>query len=459
VTIALRNFEAGDVVLAEPPAIVFKTDNGYFGLFNAFLDAPTETQRAILEMHHTPVDDIEIVLTDPRQSVVSDEIRRYYSSVTFEYAARLDERLARNLVSIVDSNAHAYSTQQDTKAGDTTPDSMALFVVGSKIEHSCAPTCSYRNTETGMLEYLAEVPIKQGDRLSFSYAPTVYELPRNLRQEFLLTNKNFVCHCKRCVGLDECVPLTCCEACKGGVIFQNGSEEWMCAVCGWKGMSTDDILGQVEMQEALTSKVVAIKASLQSGVDLETFAESLSVQSLLADELHSLHWLHPMSLDIVSLLACAFARMLMKEGQSAYQLAGILRTSAVCQLQHILWVQRSVSVVQGSVTLTDAAASLEGKSMYQVTLSPEVGEVETILDMLVNGERPLHDNTVVAHHVFSAGLDLALAGHADLAAKLYTRYRHVLSRWKTLSAENRQNIDLLVESNGQDNRFENHLLR
>ena len=44
VTIATRDFQAGDVVLAELPAIIFKADNEYFGLWNAYLAAPEEKQ-------------------------------------------------------------------------------------------------------------------------------------------------------------------------------------------------------------------------------------------------------------------------------------------------------------------------------------------------------------------------------------------------------------------------------
>ena len=125
--------------------------------------------------------------------MISDELRRYYASAAVECVSELHEILARNLVSIAESNAHSYNTRNsgtvNVSIGDMILDSVALYVLGSKIEHSCAPNLSYRNTEIGMLEYLAETPLVEGDRLTFSYAPTIYETPRKERHNFLETNK------------------------------------------------------------------------------------------------------------------------------------------------------------------------------------------------------------------------------------------------------------------------------
>lgn len=476
VTIATRDFEAGDIVLAEPPAIVFSTDNGYFGVWNAYLEAPEETKRAILEMHHTPIpageEGIVFILMDPRQRMIADELRRFYASSSVEYQMELHEALARNLVAVVDANAHSYTTRDagsvlSKSAGDdpnTLPDTLALYALGSKLEHSCAPNVSYRNTRDGMLEYIAETPIKEGDRVTFSYAPNIFEKSREYRRLSLETDRQFVCNCKRCAGLDECVPLTCAE-CNEGVIFQTASDgHWSCVMCSWEGPNTHDILQQVEKQAEFASKAVSIRESYQTeGVDQTAFDKTLRLQIQLAQRIHALHWLHPMLLDIVSTLASSFARGAMQSGQTPEQVTHLLRLSALCQLHRMIWIQRNVAIVHGLLPLKDAVVGIHGKAAYRVSLSPTVNEIESAIETLVgggndDGERPLHDNTVLAYHVFHAGLDLILAGHVQLATQLYTRYQGVLSRWKNLSSESQQRITLLVDSNGADNRFENHLI-
>lgn len=170
-------------------------------------------------MHHDAVfsgereDMMTYILTVPRQRMISDELRRYYASVSSEYSSTLHESIARKLISIVDYNAHSYSSNQTSFGSKNT----ALCVIGSKIERSCAPNLSYRSTETGMLEYVVgESPIKEGDRLSFSYAPGIYELPRAIRRHFLEVNKGFTCQCERCLGFDECSPVVCVHG-NGGV--------------------------------------------------------------------------------------------------------------------------------------------------------------------------------------------------------------------------------------------------
>lgn len=466
VTIATRDLEPGEVVLSEPPAIVFDDSNGYFGLFNAFLNAPQETKDVIMEMHHTPIteENFATIFTDPRQQAITNEIRRYYASASFDRAALLHERLARALVSVMDSNAHSYSTQGDDNNNEDGPNSMALYVIGSKLEHSCAPNVSYRNTESGNLEYIAEASIQAGDRLSISYAPIVYEKPRDVRRHFLETNKGFECLCERCMGPNECFPITCyCRKCESNqVMFEHGSDEkFKCVVCGSNSDNVDDMIcDQIDHQAHYVTQVLMMGARLESEspVDAESFAEALRLQSASADEIHHLHWVHPACLASVSKYASAFARMLMLEGKTTEQVSGVLLTSAMCQLYHLVWLQRNVSIVRGLVSLKDVVKGLKDKPTYHVTLTPDVKDVEAIVEALVDGERPQHDNTVVVPFVFHAGQDLALAGHANLAAKLYGRYQGALSRWKTLSEENRRNIYVLVESQGRDNRFKNYLL-
>jgi hypothetical protein len=72
---------------------------------------------------------------------------------------------------------------------------------------------------------------------------------------------------------------------------------------------------------------------------------------------------------------------------------------------------------------------------------------------------PRNNVTDVSHTVFHAGQDLLLAGHTKLACRLYACYEATFlrSHWD-LSEKNKQNIRALVQSGGENNYFDNHLL-
>eukprot|EP00978_Attheya_sp_CCMP212_P025821 scaffold83883_cov62-Attheya_sp.AAC.2 len=72
---------------------------------------------------------------------------------------------------------------------------------------------------------------------------------------------------------------------------------------------------------------------------------------------------------------------------------------------------------------------------------------------------PRNTLTDASHTVFHAGQDLLLAGHTKLACRLYACYKatFLCSHWD-LSEKNKQNIRALVQSGGEKNYFDNHLL-
>ena len=51
VAVSKEAFNSGDVVLAEVPAIVFD-DQNYIRLFTEYLDASSDVQASIFDMHH-----------------------------------------------------------------------------------------------------------------------------------------------------------------------------------------------------------------------------------------------------------------------------------------------------------------------------------------------------------------------------------------------------------------------
>lgn len=154
VAIATRDFQPREVVLLEPPAVIVGLENGYFGLFEAFLAAPADTQTAILDMMYPPITATPMETDDPmeklrrqRDIVVDSEWRRYqrqYPAAAQELI-QADPDRAKKLVRIVGNNAHTYHRTAtgdliaNLSSGGPNNEGSALYVLGSKVEHSCVP--------------------------------------------------------------------------------------------------------------------------------------------------------------------------------------------------------------------------------------------------------------------------------------------------------------------------------
>jgi len=91
-----------------------------------------------------------------------------------------------------------------TNAHGTCDGSMALFLMGSMMEHSCAPNAcvdfapaAERHAMT--LRMLA--PVAKGERITISYV--VEYQPTAMRQSRLKKQHGFVCECQRCTSMPE----------------------------------------------------------------------------------------------------------------------------------------------------------------------------------------------------------------------------------------------------------------
>jgi len=476
VAIASCDFSPLDVVLLEPPAIVFDEENGYFSLFDAFLGASSEVKKGILQMENGG----ESVLADPveyqgimRDMLVDSEMRRY--TLQNPSAARnLTGDLPKNLVRIVGINAHSFTPTNDSIANGSTglgllDKASALFIMGSKVEHSCAPNlrfCTYK----GMLRYTAEIPISCGDRLSISYLKGTLHSPRHERQDFLQKSKKFLCKCSRCVGPDECSPLHC-NKCKGGALFHAAnSNKWFCsASCGWD-ISSPGGIACIQTQsitlDELAQDIAFFRESLQYGIEESTLAVVMDAQAKVVKIAHPLHWLHVAAWDLVSIVATSSARILMMEGllPSAPKVAKLLRLSATCQIHQIFWTERNAAIVYDQLKLKDAVANIEARASYplRVDFSEGTSEICNLIDLLCAPEqRPLHDCTEVSQTVFHAGQDILLADDPKLASQLYATYQNLFlvgtAPW-VMGDKNKESFRALVQSGGLENLFDNHLL-
>mmetsp|Transcript_13159 Transcript_13159/g.23859 ORF Transcript_13159/g.23859 Transcript_13159/m.23859 type:complete len:579 (-) Transcript_13159:80-1816(-) len=484
IAIATRDFSPLTLVLLEKPALVYDEENGYHSLFDGFLNADSETRQGILEMHDGPP--LSAMDAMQRDMNVESEFRRYQLQQP-RSAQQLSGDICKKLLRIAANNAHAFHAKptgdmiaKNVSSGVAGNAKSALYVLASKAEHSCAPNLRFC-TDQGRIRYTAEIPIAKGDHLSISYGSSFLQTPRKERREFLLENKAFLCNCSRCLGLDECSPLRC-DTCQDGVMFQSGSskemKKWCCvSTCGWDASNHAGIPSQIRSQEQLAEHIDFLRESLAYGMDENTLSKVISQQGNVAEACHPLHWLHIAAWDLVSIVASSFARSLMMQGVPplAPNVAGLLRLSAACQIHQILWTERNAAIVYGKLELKDAVSSIGKNRVSRLPLFGSVPDTTTekacqlLMDQLCDAPLdhdeqnriivPRNNVTDVSHTVFHAGQDLLLAGHTKLACRLYACYEATFlrSHWD-LSEKNKQNIRALVQSGGENNCFDNHLL-
>mmetsp|Transcript_4081 Transcript_4081/g.4759 ORF Transcript_4081/g.4759 Transcript_4081/m.4759 type:complete len:272 (-) Transcript_4081:51-866(-) len=255
--------------------------------------------------------------------MLESEFRRYSLEKPLQAKQIAEAGVKEKLMRIIDLNAHSFHEEP----GDATSNVVdgtscdakgAIYILGSKAEHSCAPNLRFNTSGTnGMLRYVATVPISRGDRVSISYAKSVLQTPRLDRREFLLENKSFVCECVRCRGLDECNPLHC-ESCNDGLLFNaGGDDKWCCTskACGWNANANavegDGISRQIESMTNLANDISFLRDSLQYGIDERTLPQALKYQELITEQCHPLHWLHIAAWDLGSIVASSVAQCLM----------------------------------------------------------------------------------------------------------------------------------------------------
>lgn len=287
VLVATRAFDFGDVVLEEPALLFWRRDRAVGGpqrheaFLHAFAAAPDATQRAVLDFARPALD---------TRSPLCDALRAEAKALAG--TCGLSEERIVDLLFIDATNTHGYfGAQGDVGAScliestDAEPPFSAMFDLGSKVAHSCAPNTLYTTRFGRGLRYTAVRSIASREQVTFSYIAGTTDgrlssTPRSERRARLAATKHFLCRCSRCAGPDECRPLRCAAAppC-GGVCLRDddaddgagglalGTGLWRCLAC-------EASFGDASMQprladEALLARrVAALTASLEAGEPL-----------------------------------------------------------------------------------------------------------------------------------------------------------------------------------------------
>ena len=237
VVVATRSFAPGEVVMAEQPLIVFDASPGASpeSYLQAFASATSLVQASVLDMFHPPLDkDTPVVVARRRVANGLDGI------------FGLSKELIHKLLLIRDTNCHSYTGHEVAYSevmggafggvpGNSTK--AALFDLGSKVAHSCCPNVSYTSkSRHGGLVYLAIRPISADEIVTYSYIDNTWTSTTRERQATCLEEKDFLCHCTRCAGLDTTCAIFCpTKSCAG---FANPKsltqplQQWTCTVCG-----------------------------------------------------------------------------------------------------------------------------------------------------------------------------------------------------------------------------------
>jgi len=464
--------------LVEPPTLLLNPEMGYNGMIQAFVEASPEARKEALDMYCpciVPDDDAEnedssfsstpskAEQTKQRLKMLEEEYDRFQRDVPI-VKNLLPLENAKKLLRIIDVNAHSLSLERTGESDEkqsTHPEKYtALFAKGSKVEHSCNPNLSWV-AEDEKLQYIAARQMKQGDRLSISYQTAMCEQPRRARQ-----NKDFTCKCDRCQGPDECNPyVVSCPTCNNiaAVAFLYGANnEFRCIVCQ-SILPLASMQAQKEWEKSFEQHLNRMQHGLDGGSIVDegprALARILKLHNAMAEKLHPLHWLYQKCYRLIGSIAASFGRFQMQtcDGQSSTDsmAAGFLYLSTTALLFQARWIQQVASVLGGTCTLQDCATQII--SAPKMPRLPSLQGIQDLVDKLCEKHLATYPLDM-AHSVFYAGQDWLLCGDPAKVARLYRYFSPLFKRWIRLSDDNREKMILLIESEGKENQFGNHLL-
>jgi len=478
IAIATNDYERGERVLVEPPTYLFDPQEAYLGMMKAFVGISEAAREETLDMYcpnMLPEDEEDGENNKLPHNEQQTKLR--LQMLEWEYARVIPDHpdikellpleKAKKLMRIIDANAHSFSLESTgalVASQWTRPKEFsALFARGSKVEHSCHPNLTF-DTNDGKLQYVATRAIPKGGRISISYQTAPCEKPRRARQEFLRMNKDFTCGCHRCQGPNECNPyLVSCLVCNNfaSVAFSYGADNEVRCVACQSALPSGSAQPQKDSEKSFEQRLDEVLAGLQSGAVVDegpgALTKLIKLQNEMAATLHPLHWLHPKGYRLISSAAASFARHQMKQRRKGYA-AGTtecLYLSTTALLFQARWVRQIASVLGGQCTLQEMAT--QNRSTPRMPESPSLQSLQAVADDLC--EKDVATQTIyMAHPLFHAGQDWLLCGDAVHVAKLYKCFWPLFESWIRLSDEDREKMLLLIESEGKENRFGNHLL-
>lgn len=451
IAVASKDYRVGDTVLVEPPFLVFDPHLDYTGMMDAYVQLAPADQDKVMDMYCPPLPEDrddggdEDGDDDSASSVVREneqQTRRRLEQLEQEWNVYIEQNptvqdilsltIAKKIMRIIDCNAHNYFDMEDDGDGK---DFMALFALGSKVEHSCAPNLAYTTQYSGkFLQYTATQPIARGERVSISYDTTSFALPRAQRQEFLQQTQDFTCHCQRCLGLDECNPhFVSCDTCQNtravafSYLHDNHTPSCLSSPSIFRCISCQSTLSvDSSFQQSLETKFVErleqLQHRFQSKVDLtsnttttypddynnrmsqqQAITDIVALQKDLAERFHPLHWLHARGYQLKSSLAKSLARGHTKPEDPAFTTTTTeddephvkiyLYLSVLSLLQYASWIQQVAAMVyyarddeaveENDLSWKQAAVKNATLPLHTFTECATLEQIEAVADNLI----------------------------------------------------------------------------
>lgn len=418
VVVANRDFAPGQVVFHEDPLLIWPVDtrDGVpdSAMIQAFASASTEVRQEVLRLSHPS-------LASPLGKSYENHARRLVQAKS----VKLPVTQVQRLLMINDCNTHAFRGLEELSGPVEVPATMeteygcpfkAIFLIGSKVEHSCIPNVAYQ-TKCGHLMYRAVRPIRAGERVSFPYICPHPEQSLSERRSLLETGKLFLCSCELCRGPEMNRPLACCVRDCIGIAFRT-ERKWTCDECG--AVKTDNDM--TEDERAGTAEYRKILRGVQSGMRPGTGEKVLQrYQQRIFHSLSPQHYLHAQYHALIAKMAASEA--LMVQDPQPNQLAPVVDLqaarllAATSALRLLLWRERLNAVIEGRVK-ADTIWKAGGWSRNNVE------ELEDVWAAW-RSEEGLKPCPASAKDAFYAGRDMLLAVEGKeqkTSARIFRRY-------------------------------------
>ncbi|KAF4697280.1 hypothetical protein FOZ60_009902 [Perkinsus olseni] len=294
------------------------------------------------EVSESPLLSALIQICDP----IVEELRRGKQGVLRDWDGSPvdDAEELKKVVLVKATNAHAFYVEADVTA-------CALYELGSKMRHSCAPNVVYSSQRGASSDgsFVALTDLPPNAELRFSYIETV--APACMRRQLLLNNYVFYCDCPLCASVDYYRGLPCpkCSPRKGdwvqdaeirlidvadlempqaldqGTIYrvERDDYQWLCSSCG--AQVTQDECG---VPEDLEDSLMDIARNAD---DLDEFELSQHLRSMprILGVNHAAVWMIRKA-HIAKLLESDGALELIK-GETADVLAAVDHAGELCR--------------------------------------------------------------------------------------------------------------------------------
>ncbi|CAI6359665.1 unnamed protein product [Macrosiphum euphorbiae] len=177
-----------------------------------------------------------------------------------------DEQIMVTTCKIMDANCFETIVNRSNKLISL----KGLYPVAAFMNHCCVPNTMHNFNEKLQMIAKASLPIYKGQEITTSYTYSIW--PTSLRQNHLLTSKQFICTCIRCCDTEEfgtkLAALNCIvKNCEGRILPINPLDKksiWQCKMCTKLVSSTEMLCFYKDVETLMKSISVFCPKSFEA---------------------------------------------------------------------------------------------------------------------------------------------------------------------------------------------------